>query len=499
MPVTNISLLRSYSPEEPPVNPPPLEPAYVPYYSVLLYMKNSTSSWSLDGNEANNGVFGVDLYRRYYLSDPRSNGTGYYYDTNNLTQACFTFPVLKCVETNSDWKNTLGKLLYPTTSMLPNAATLLENGGGHNTSNKVVVKNTPGFKLGDTSSTTTYADRTAPHGGHVHSVRNLYNSLLFTDFGKYKETYNLSGPSSDGFWCYEVDTVIRDPKLAKKTEKLYCLPKNIIVFGEDLPTEYFTRTHPTLDDETRNPDNVDTDAFPILAKFNPNAVGGSSSIVNRLVSNTAGIHTHTITNKSLSTVTGQTSFTFVDAGNHSHNVTYLYETYLKSKKLKTWITLSANTPLSNGVIIAYSNGVGSNYDGNMTTDAILPPYWHFCDGDNGTPDLRDYYILMNFGDEDHDVVYDTDSYVNLYNIVVDPAGDHDHYSPTATVQNGTPITSGGHGPEPSLVHTHGISAAISFKVEGVLSPVTNIKIGATFDYTPPTAKLAFIMYNENIP
>lgn len=504
MPVTNISLLRSYSAENPPSPPSPSELPYVPFYSVLFYYKN-TSYWAADGNVANNGNINVDYYRRYYISDPKSLGTDFaYYTDTGARKDLNSFPVIKCVSTDTDWKTNLGKLEYPTTSMLSNAATLLENGGGHNPAGMIrtEIKPLPGFKTGDTQDAVkTYIDRTSPHGGHVHSITGLYNSLLQTSFGNFSETYNLTADTSSGFYCYEVETLIRDPRLAKKTEKLQYLPKDVIVFGNNLPTEHYTRTHPTVTNSEADPVALGLDGYPILAKFDPGFVRGKDAIENNLSTNNAGSHTHSIVSstRKLSTVKGQTSYTFVNSGDHTHQVTYKYDTTLKSKVLKTWFTLSANTPLANGVIIAYSNGIESGYDGNITDSTVLPPYWHFCNGDNGTPDLRDYYVHFNFNTNDHDVEYFADNEITLLPLTVIGAGNHSHYSPTASVQDGTPITVGGHGFETSLDHVHGVSAATSFTLSGTTTPVTNIRPFMSFSYTPPTTSLAFIMYNENIP
>ena len=509
MPVTNISLLRSFSEENPPNPPPSTEPAYVPPYAVLFYYKG-IDFWNTDNNIANNGNINVDYYRRYYISDPKSLGSNfYYYDTNGNKLELNSFPVIKCIDTNTDWKDTLGKLEYPTTSMLPNAATLLENGGGHNPLSmlRTEVKPIPGFRTGDTQdSVKTYIDRSTPHGGHIHFIRGIQQNLLSTVFGRFLEvsfkgTSLANTSTSNGFLCYEIDTIIRDPKLSKKDEKLRYLPKNMIVFGDDLPSQYYTRTHPDVGNTYTQTIINDSSAIPLLAKYKPNYVDGLELLSNMITSNASGSHTHSIATsvKKLSTVTGQTSFNFVDSGLHTHQVYYNYAVDLKAKTLKTWITQSANTPIANGVIIAYSNGVESGYSGNITDSTILPPYWHFCNGDNGTPDLRDYYVCANFSSSDHDVEINPSSTATLLNINVQLAGKHTHYSPTSSVQDGTPITVGGHGEENNLDHIHGISAAISFINEDQKSPVTNIKPGAVFDYTPPTTRLAFIMYNENIP
>lgn len=509
MPVTNISLLRSYSAENPPVNPDPDEPAYIPFYSVLFYYKN-TGEWTVDGNDANNGAIGVDYYRRYHISDPRSTGTTLnYVDSNGVKKTLDSFPLIKCVEADIEWKELLGDLDYPTTSMLPTAATLLENGGGHNPAamQRTDIKAIPGFKTGDTQDPVkTYIDRTSPHGGHIHSVSGLYNKLLSTEYGGYSKAYSLpiTNDTAIGFRCYEVETIIRDPKLAKKTEKLRYLPKNVLVFGDDLPTEHYTRTHPSVSNAANDPIAIGLDSYPLLAKFNPNFVGGRATIENLLVSNNSGGHTHSIATsvKKLSTVTGQTMYSFVDSGAHAHLVRYKYDVSLKSKKLKAWFTQSANTPLANGVILAYSIGRLSGYDGNISDSSALPPYWHFCDGDNETPDLRDYYIECNFSNNDHNVEVAPFNEITLLPLEVTPAGNHSHYSDTPSVQDGTPITVGAHGSEPSttaLIHTHGVSSATSFTLAGTATPVTNVRPGMTFDYAPPTSRLAFIMYNENIP
>ena len=109
--------------------------------------------------------------------------------------------------------------------------------------------------------------------------------------------------------------------------------------------------------------------------------------------------------------------------------------------------------------------------------------------------------MANFADEDHDVVNWNANESAVMKITALANGQHTHYSAgTSSGLNGTMIDVGGHGYETSLDHTHSSSTAISFKKNPTdITAVTNFKDLFEFEYTPPTVRMAFIMYNATIP
>ena len=163
--------------------------------------------------------------------------------------------------------------------------------------------------------------------------------------------------------------------------------------------------------------------LPIIAKDgNPGIVGETTSKISFTIpTNTVLPHNHNISpaiKTYKSDKTGQTGYAVKEAGAHSHQVTYTANVALRSKILKAWITTQDQTPIANGIIIGYSIGKGSLYQGLSANSKGLPVGWYFCDGNNGTPDLRGYYIYANFDTSNtyHNVVYNTSNSMMISSI-----------------------------------------------------------------------------------
>jgi hypothetical protein len=289
--------------------------------------------------------------------------------------------------------------------------------------------------------------------------------------------------------------------------KLNYLPKNVIVFANNFTganANYFTQND-TIHDNSAN-----GYVLPMIAKNSTDLIGVlniSSNLVMSTQSNTIAPHNHNkipLTKSYKSTKSGQVGYSLVDAGDHSHTITYSSNVAIRSKILKAWITTDDQTPIANGVILGYTlNRNNAGFNGIGSNSANLPAYWHFCDGRNGTPDLRGYYIYANFDPANtyHNVVYSPSNTMIINTITMAAAGNHTHLGPTVGLDSGigTATDIGSHSFEDYLDHVHSISTVDSFKYNKTdTSNTINVKAGQTYSYTPPTVNFAFVMYNENI-
>ena len=493
------SLFRSKASIQTPIN----TEVPVPLYAVLLWHAND-GSW--DATSRENGSFDGAFTPQYYRRLDSISRFPTYPDASQVS-----YPLIRCVADDADWKNLTGKLHSADVNFDSSLATLLETAGGHNPATMLRTKTyvSSGYQNGDVVNTNnlTYRLKKSPHAGHSHFVDNVRKSILSINYGN-KDLIgsNLTNPYlSKGIQTLQVDLLIRDPKLSGGTNNVNWLPKNVIVFGTTLPAPYYTRTD-TISTTTKSANG--RKYLPLLAKHPHVGVEGddmNEEIMNVFaLSSISGEHSHEAspaTDLQISNKTNQTGYRYNNAGNHAHVVEYVIETYIKSKFLKAWVTTEDKTPIADGTILLYAIGPGTGYDGPGDDSSLLPPNWHFCDGNNGTPDLRDYYVMANFEDNDHNVVNNENNTATIYSVLALANGQHTHYTTTSTTGlSGTMIDVGGHGEETSLNHTHGPSAAISFKKRSTdTQSVTNIKPGYQFEYTPPTVTMAFIMYNAAIP
>jgi len=107
-----------------------------------------------------------------------------------------------------------------------------------------------------------------------------------------------------------------------------------------------------------------------------------------------------------------------------------------------------------GVITAFSGGLGN-----------IPPGWHLCDGSNGTPDLRDRFVVSAGPTFWVDRTADVSTHTHPFT-----SDDHTHTLEIGTGINGAPVT-----------YTY-----LSYnQISGTTAASTNI---------PPYYALAFIMY-----
>jgi len=491
----------------------------VPDFALLFYY-GKTNQWS--------NTYSGNLDTDYYIRLTKK--TNFFGGSTNVD-----WPVARCVD-DFTIDSSVG-MYYPGDVADPasfsNTATLLDFAGGHTplatnfqsqpTNSFAIVAgdiaaNTDRYAVSNADGSTTLYPATfqmlnGPHTGHQHLVEGSLFANAISSF------VNLSTTSSGnvetlGIPQVTVSMLLKDPTITNQNKILTFFPKNIIVYGQDLPANNYSRTDPYWSNSsntvnqnpTRTPDDLSNTYFVSCYKNDP--IGAQFKPVKSfsLTSNNCPNHDHISyppTNLRRSTKLGQTASIFGSGGAHSHSVKYLVNAYLQGKKLKAYFTTQDKTLIANGVIIGYSPSTSFGYSGPPSYSTNLPPHWHVCDGNNGTPDLRGYYVGANFNDDDHDVdISIQNDTMQINSITVAANGVHSHASPgqtNITGQIGSPKDIGSHLTENSTLHTHVPSIVAYFKTSYNLTKQNiNGTTFSNFDYNIATLDIAFIMYNENI-
>jgi len=496
MPLSGISRLRT----DGQINAPRGKFPYVPFYSVLFWYGKDA-----DFAGTYSGTLNLDYYRQYSeIYYP----SAVFYNANGSFNQLQSNPMIACVALDANWQTVTGSCVVPTISM-PNTATTLFDSFTHGLSTLSrsavypVLAIAPGDSPG-TSATATYIDQSGDNI-HAHDVVELAQAFRNLSYGE------LNGEGVyDGINAIAVDPILRDPTLSTNIPgyndtKLNYLPKNIIVFANTITganAAYYTQ------DDSGHISSANGKILPLIAKDSEVGVLGiSNSLIMSVSSNTVLPHNHNLypaTAQKRSNKASQKAYNLIPAGSHSHKITYTANVALRSKILRAWITTSDQTPIANGIIIGYSiNRETTGFDGTGSNSYNIPLYWHFCDGTDGTPDLRGYYIYANFDASNtyHDRVYNTSNTMVISSIVMEANGNHSHVGPLSglVTDTGTPLDIGAHSFEDVLDHTHSISTLTEFKYSPTdTANVINVQASNTYSYTPPTVNFAFIMYNENV-
>ena len=116
---------------------------------------------------------------------------------------------------------------------------------------------------------------------------------------------------------------------------------------------------------------------------------GSSSVsqtgkVSNISVASGGTHTHITTALGRDTSTGATVYNYVSAGAHTHsNISTSYiSDNLRKLYLSTWTNASAAFSIETNMIGMY--------------ESLTPPDgWVLCDGNNNTPDMRNYFVVSS--------------------------------------------------------------------------------------------------------
>ncbi len=185
----------------------------------------------------------------------------------------------------------------------------------------------------------------------------------------------------------------------------------------------------------------------------------SAGAATAVVSDTTGLHRHWGANPggpSVADYENVPEYEYLYAGSHSHTITvssFVFD--LKRTILKAWTNASANFNLAAKLI-------------GMATSTVAPAGWALCDGTNGTPNLKDYFV--QFGGSS----YGTSTGTNTvgWGVSMAEGGSHNHrgtYHPySVNMMSGNGVHSD------NVTHNHNSTNSTS--------------------YIPPYFALAFIMY-----
>lgn len=501
MPLSKVGLVRT----DGQANSPKGKDPFIPLYSVLFW-------YGKDANFVNtaSGTLNYDYYRKYTeICYPSAT----YYNPDGSLSTLQSGAIISCIDVDNGWNANTGRCFAATTN-LPNTAATLFNTHTHNptTLGRTTIYKALGWASGDSQSPNAFYIEQKGDYIHSHNAGNIAGALRSIKYGELAPDTGtgtgtgITSTSRDGMRSISVTPILRDPRLTTtgtgyNDTKLTFLPKDVIVFGNNLPNTYFTQT----DNIKSLLYKVTNEILPLIAQETNIGVINQTSkgrIDFTISSNTVLNHNHDVVPsvKTYKSFKNSTAYKVVEAGAHSHQVVYTANVDIRSKILKAWITTSANTPIANGIIIGYSIGQNTLYEGLSANSKGLPVNWHFCDGNNGTPDLRGYYIYANFNSSNtyHNVVLNTSNTVTITGISMQANGNHSHLGPITAQETGigAAVDIGSHTTETNLDHIHGISTANTFTINQ--ANVVNIKVGQTYTYTPPTVKLAFIMYNNTI-
>jgi hypothetical protein len=562
MPLSAVSLLNTYSGLK-----SNLSEKAIPDYAVLFW--HNVHNWDdVNSTHGSNPITGGSTrhFRISQLGNASPPDIASFYTAGVKPSTNFNYTV-RCVSSNTSWPTICDLSFAANTNMPTNQSTLLDVGGIHNVT-------LPGRTFpplpNDGGTTFTVVPITlynASHTGHVHQVEGLYDTLMALNPGNtdtFLQSNNSYAPKN--YASFFVSPIIKDPKIYSAPVKK--IPKDMIVMyygGATLPLDYYDQYDITVSSNnqldvsanglclpitfrnalTTSSTNIDLDVG-VKNKIITNGsfiVGNNSANIASFItsSNNSGYHDHRVLGVStrLITDTPAISYTVIpisgkstifpstninepypngpDTIDHKHKVTYKTELKLKSNKLTAYLSKSPNAPIVNGLIIGYSIGKHSGFDGVPTTGSeILPKGWYFCDGQNGTPDLRGKYPFLNFTQDGiTGVDENATSTLEIKEIEVETINwKHGHVykqttaTPVAGAAGVRDVGSHASNYDPladtnnTTRHSHAVSTAGTFTQKSPtgtnLLNRPNAKVGSSVLYEPPTVEIAFIMYNDTI-
>jgi len=500
----------------------------IPDYSILFWHRihNWDTVNSIHGTNPSQDNDEFKIFRQYEIGNAQKPDI-INYNINNIIKK-FNY-VVRCVSNSAFWPEICDIKYDANTNMDSNQSTLLDIAGAHgyNLLGRVAppLRNNSEFPY---STITDYTVYTSDHVGHFHQSEGLHDRLLLSDPGS---------TQNNVFASFFVDPIIKDPKLNYINVKT--IPKDIIVMyygNSTLSLDHYDPYDISVDDFNDISANgfvlpmtmVHTTADLEVGKIGVKNLNDYANNISFVVSsNTSGFHDHKTSTFSRVSTKLEPAYNVVtepfksiifpnDAGeefpngpdpvSHTHKITYTSELKLKEKKLKAFLSKSAEAPIQKGLIIGYSIGKHSGFVGEKKSGKnTLPSGWYFCDGTNGTPDLRGKYPLLNFRDANN-AIENTESTIEITDIQVETINwQHGHVyrtKPYTPVEGAAGFKdSGSHSsnydndtdPSRTTRHTHEVSSRDTF-VDGS----TNAKVGSTYNYEPPTVEIAFIMFNDTI-
>jgi hypothetical protein len=498
----------------------------IPDYSILFWHR--IHDWntvnSIHGIEPSQDNEGMKIFRQYEIGNSDVPDI----TDSNINKVLQNYNyVVRCVSNSANWPVICDIRYDANTNMSTSQSTLLDIAGrhGYNLLGRVAPPLQNNYQA-PYSETTDYTVYNSDHVGHFHQSEGLFDKII-----------SINPNSTESFASFYVDPIFKDPKLNYINVKH--IPQDIIVmyYGDStLSLDYYDPYDITFDETNDVSANgyvlpmtmVHTTTNMEVGKIgvkNLKTFANSMSFV--ISSNTSGFHDHrtgkfgrvsTKPDPSYNVITelaksiifpndADEQFTNgPDPIAHTHKLTYTTKIKLKEKRLKAFLSTSPEAPIEKGLIIGYSLGKHSGFTGDKRLGkGTLPEGWYFCDGTNGTPDLRGKYPLLNFKDA-NTVIQNTQSTIEISDIEVETINwKHGHVyknRPQIPVEGSAGFKdSGSHSSNydndtdsnRTTRHTHTISSRDTF-IDGS----TNAKIGTIFNYEPPTVEIAFIMFNDTI-
>jgi len=529
MAVTSSTLMRWRSKK-------PGPSAELPDYSIIFH--HGVSSWG-SVNEATHGTEPDFVYKptmkfqRYPICKKRPIDV---HDSQDPVDGEF-YSVVRCVDSANNWPSKCDLLYSSNTSLTPLDQIYLDVGGRHKIigmlgrpqpSNPVSL-GIPRLRSEqpDNRATGSLIDivskYTADHIGHTHRVAVDGDILNATPTESSDPSENLKF-----FPSLALAALFKKPIL--NSEPITTFPKDTVVFyygGGTLSSTYFdpVYSHPKADK------NIPGLTLPIslmeaendgckhtgiqnyssslgLKKMKITASSSSDGAHDHVLPATlAGIKYASLKTGTSDVVTGTGSSSVNEQVLHAHSVDVVVNVELKSKTLKAYITKNTSAPIVKGIIIGYSLGKFSGFNGEASSGAdMLPLGWHFCDGQNDTPDLRGYYPFANFTNSDTGTVIHSSNRAKITEVNVETIDWHHNHVSKSFSFNGNPgyADQGSHTTtyDPSATrHNHEVSALDEFVIrltgQTTGTRYFNLKKEEYFNYTPPTVDVAFIMYNPD--
>ena len=537
----------------------------LPDYAILFWHRVSdwsNSNLSIHGSDPSSTFLSntsFKVFGQHPLGVSTTPDIPSYYTPNRKTTENINY-VVRCVADANNWPSICDLRYDANTNMSANQSSLLFNGGAHGY-NLVGRNKIPPLKgdYGQTNKLIRTPVYTYPHSGHTHKVNNLYNSVTSINPGSSNYFYQANAsyvPQS--FGSFFVDPIIKDPKLSMKI--ITSIPKDIIVMyygNSTLPAGFYDKfdvSYDSIIDVSANgtcipitfsQTNYALESNKIgamntnILRYDPALSGNNlvTRVINKKFANNinfqiysdySGYHDHkanTISkyvSSSLATaydiipeslgavalLSNPNSPTGPDTISHTHKVLYTTNMRLKSNKLKAYLSTNPNSPIVKGLIIGYSIGKYSGFTGPSSSGKnVLPKGWYFCDGQNGTPDLRGRYPFLNFSQNDatNGVSENSSSTITITNVEVETINwQHGHAylnSKSAVIGGAGKVDVGSHSSlydatsdsTNTTRHNHQVSLANT-----ITGNIKNATTGSVFDYEPPTVEIAFIMYNDTI-
>jgi len=158
-----------------------------------------------------------------------------------------------------------------------------------------------------------------------------------------------------------------------------------------------------------------------LLKAGATITSVAAQTTDSVTSSASGNHDHRTTEKRESGEGG--AYAYLPAGNHTHTIGMALTAQIKRYYLSAWTNAAADFKSASGIIGMF--------------ESLTPPMgWYLCDGDNGTPDLRNYFIQLDSAANDNQDA--GDNTVNGTVSSCSSSGGHHHKgSAVSSVQSGT--------------------------------------------------------------